>query len=116
MGPASPAAMLIFASAARQIFALPGICRAADVGRAGLRYVPRMRRLRALVGMLRRHPFASDGLLALALAAFVLSEVFTSGGYLTGSNWVYVPVALLMTLPLAWRRRAPLLVVALVMG
>jgi signal transduction histidine kinase len=108
--------MLIFASAARRIFALPGICRAADVGRARLRYVPRMPRFRALIEMLRRHPFASDGLLALALAAFVLSEVFTSGGYLTGSNWVYVPVALLMTLPLAWRRRAPLLVVALVMG
>ncbi len=66
--------------------------------------------------MIRGHPFASDGLLAVALAAFVLSEVFTSGGYLTGSNWVYVPVAVLMTLPLAWRRRAPLLVVALVMG
>jgi len=66
--------------------------------------------------MLRGHPFASDGLLGFALAAFVLSEVFTSGGYLTGSNWVYVPVAVVMTAPLAWRRRAPLLVVALVMG
>ncbi len=66
--------------------------------------------------MLRGHPFASDGLLAFALAAFVLSEVFTSGGYLTGSNWVYVPVAASMTVPLAWRRRAPLVVVVLVMG
>ena len=75
-----------------------------------------MPRIRAVVRMLRGHPFASDGLLAFALAAFVLSEVFTSGGYLTGSNWVYVPVAVVMTLPLAWRRRAPLLVVALVMG
>ncbi len=64
--------------------------------------------------MLRGHPFASDGLLAVALAAFVLSEVFTSGSYLTGSNWVYVPVAVLMTVPLALRRRAPLLVVTLV--
>jgi hypothetical protein len=108
--------MLIFVSAARQIFQLLGICRAVDVDRAGLRYVPRMPRIRALVGMVRGHPFASDGLLAVALAAFVLSEVFTSGGYLTGSNWVYVPVAVLMTVPLAWRRRAPLLVVALVMG
>ncbi len=75
-----------------------------------------MPRIRAVVRMLRGHPFASDGLLGFALAAFVLSEVFTSGGYLTGSNWVYVPVAVVMTLPLAWRRRAPLLVVALVMG
>ncbi|TML56902.1 MAG: hypothetical protein E6G18_15675 [Actinobacteria bacterium] len=73
-----------------------------------------MPRIRALFGMLRGHPFASDGLLAVALAAFVLSEVFTSGSYLTGSNWVYVPVAVLMTVPLALRRRAPLLVVTLV--
>ena len=55
-------------------------------------------------------------MLAFALAAVVLSEVFTSGGYLTGSNWVYVPVAVLMTVPLAWRRHAPLVVVVLVMG
>jgi signal transduction histidine kinase len=66
--------------------------------------------------MLRGHPFASDAVLAFGLAALVLFEVFTSGDYLTGSRWVYVPVALLMTLPLAWRRRAPLAVVALVMG
>src|SRR2546422_1978495 len=75
-----------------------------------------MARIRAVVRMLRGHPFASDALLALALAALVLSEVFTSRGYLTGSNWVYVPVAVLMTVPLAWRRRAPLVVVVLVMG
>jgi len=108
--------MLIFVSAERRIFQLPGICPAVDVDRSGLRYVPRMPRIRAVVGMLRGHPFASDGLLAFALAAFVLSEVFTSGGYLTGSNWVYVPVAASMTVPLAWRRRAPLVVVVLVMG
>ena len=66
--------------------------------------------------MLRDHPFASDALLALTIAALVLSDIFTSGGYLTGSNWVYVPVAALMTVPLPWRRRAPLVVVVLVMG
>ncbi len=75
--------MLIFVSAERRIFQLLGICRGVDVDRAGLRYVPRMPRIRALVRMVRGHPFASDGLLAVALAAFVLSEVFTSGGYLT---------------------------------
>src|SRR5206468_11567551 len=75
-----------------------------------------MPRVRAAFFMIRGHPFATDAVLASALAALVLSEVFTSGGYLSGSNWVYVPVALLMTLPLAWRRRAPLLVVVLVMG
>ncbi len=75
-----------------------------------------MPRIRAAFLMIRGHPFASDVVLAFALAVLVLSEVFTSGGYLSGSNWVYVPVAVLMTIPLAWRRRAPLLVVALVMG
>lgn len=66
--------------------------------------------------MLRGHAFAADTLLAVALAAFVLSDVFTSESYLTGSDAVYVPVALLMTVPLAWRRRAPLVVVVVVMG
>jgi signal transduction histidine kinase len=75
-----------------------------------------MTRVRTAFFMIRGHPFATDAVLASALAALVLSEVFTSGGYLTGSNWVYVPVALLMTVPLGWRRRAPLLVVVLVMG
>ena len=60
--------------------------------------------------------FAVDALLAVALAGLVLSDVFTSESYLTGSEAVYVLVALLMTLPLAWRRRAPLLVVVVVMG
>src|SRR5512133_1026432 len=75
-----------------------------------------MARVRALVRTVREHPFASDAVLAVLLAALVLSEVLTSGGYLTGSKWVYVPAGLLMTVPLAWRRRAPLVVVALVMG
>ena len=75
-----------------------------------------MPRMRAIVRMLRGHPFASDAVLAFALAVLVLSEVFTSAGYLTGSNWIYVSVALLMTVPLAWRRRNPLVAVVLVMG
>jgi signal transduction histidine kinase len=75
-----------------------------------------MERLRGIVGTVREHPFAIDAVLAAVLGVLVLSEVFTSGGYLTGSKWVYIPVALLMTVPLAWRRRAPLVVVALVMS
>jgi signal transduction histidine kinase len=66
--------------------------------------------------MIRGHPFAADAALAVALAALVVSEVLTSKEYLTGSDWVYIPVALVMTVPLAWRRRAPLVVVVLVMG
>ena len=75
-----------------------------------------MARMRAVLQVFRRHPFASDTALAFALAALALSDIFTSLGYLSGSLAVYVPVALLMTLPLAWRRRAPLAVAAVVMG
>jgi signal transduction histidine kinase len=75
-----------------------------------------MRAIRAAAQALRDHPFATDAVLAFALLVLVLSEVLTSGGYLTGSEWVYVPVALLMTLPLAWRRRSPLAVVVVVMS
>jgi signal transduction histidine kinase len=75
-----------------------------------------MPRIRAIVRTIRRHPFESDAALAFVLAVLVLSEVPTSGGYLTGSKWVYVPVGVLTTVPLAWRRRSPLIVVVLVMG
>jgi signal transduction histidine kinase len=84
-----------------------------ELGCATFREMPQ---IRAAFFMIRGHPFASDALLALGLAAFVLSEVFTSGGYLTGSQWIYVPVALVMTVALAWRRSQPLAVVVLVMG
>jgi signal transduction histidine kinase len=63
-----------------------------------------------------RHPFASDAAIAIAIAAFVLSDLWTSGDYLTGSKAIYVPAGLAMTVPLAWRRRAPLAVTAVVMG
>jgi signal transduction histidine kinase len=75
-----------------------------------------MHHLGGAVRVIRSHAFALDALLAVALAGLVLSDVFTSDSYLTGSQAVYVPVALLMTLPLAWRRHAPLVVVAVVMG
>jgi hypothetical protein len=66
--------------------------------------------------LIERHPFATDAALAVAFAALVLSDVLTSGDYLTASKAIYVPAVLLMTLPLAWRRHAPLLVAAVVMG
>ena len=75
-----------------------------------------MTRAQAVVRAFRDHPFASDAALAFGLTALVLSDVLTSGAYLSGSNWVYVPVVLLMTVPLGWRRRDPLVVVVLVMG
>jgi signal transduction histidine kinase len=112
----SSAAMPILVSAVRRIFRLRESAARLmwiELGCARFREMPR---IRAAFFVIRGHPFATDALLAFALAALVLSEVFTSEGYLTGSNWVYVPVALLMTVPLAWRRRAPLVVVVLVMG
>jgi signal transduction histidine kinase len=75
-----------------------------------------MKRFRSVRGLVERHPFASDAALAVALAGFVLSDLWTSGDYLTASKAIYVPAGLLMTLPLAWRRRAPLPVAAVVMG
>ena len=108
--------MPILVSAVRRIFRLPESAARwmwIELGCARFREMPR---IRAALFMIRGHPFASDAALAFVLAALVLSEVFTSKGYLTGSNWVYVPVAVLMTVPLAWRRRAPLVVVVLVMG
>src|SRR5205814_5442730 len=73
-------------------------------------------RLRGIVGAVRSHPFASDATLAGVLAVLALGDIYTSGNYLTGSRWIYVPAALLMTVPLAWRRIAPLPVIAVVMG
>jgi signal transduction histidine kinase len=108
--------LLIFVSAERRMFRLlESAVRLMwiELGCARFRKMPR---IRAAVRMLRGHPFASDVLLAFVLAALVLSDIFTSGGYLTGSNGVYVPVAVLMTVPLGWRRSSPLVVVVLVMG
>ncbi len=112
----SSAAMPILVSAGRRIFRLPESAARLmwiELGCATFREMPR---IRAAFFMIRGHPFATDASLAFALAALVVTEVFTSESYLTGSNWVYVPVALLMTVPLAWRRRASLVVVVLVMG
>src|ERR1043166_262806 len=72
--------------------------------------------LRKLRRGIEDHPLASDGALALALAALVLGDVFTSTDYYTASMAIYVPATLLMTLPLAFRRVAPLAVATVVMG
>ncbi len=75
-----------------------------------------MNRFHAVRRLVERHPFASDAALAVVLAALVLSDLLTSGDYYSASKATYVPAGLLMTLPLAWRRRAPLPVTAVVMG
>jgi signal transduction histidine kinase len=66
-------------------------------------------RLRAAV---RRRPLAVDVALALGLAAFVVQEILTSD--VDGPLAALIPLALLASLPVAVRRRAPLLTLALV--
>jgi signal transduction histidine kinase len=108
--------MPIFAYAVRRIFRLPESAARLMWIELGCARFREMSRIRAAFLMIRGHPFATDAVLAFALAALVVSEILTSKEYLTGSDWVYIPVALVMTVPLAWRRRAPLVVVVLVMG
>jgi signal transduction histidine kinase len=72
-----------------------------------------MRRLREVRAAVRRHPRRVDAALALLLAAFVLQETFTSD---VVASPVLVIGALAVTLPLAWRRSAPLLTTAVVMA
>ena len=66
------------------------------------------------VGSQWRRPLVVDALLALALAALVQLEIW--GSDVTVPKSLAVPVGLLMTLPLALRRRTPLAVVVVVMG
>jgi signal transduction histidine kinase len=54
----------------------------------------------------RGHPLAADTALALALAALVQWEIFTTDA--TGPKSLLVPAGLAVTVPLAWRRVAPL--------
>ena len=67
------------------------------------------------MGIARRHPLATDAAIAVLLCAFVLQDVLGPGDYFTASKAIYVPAALLTTLPLALRRRAPLTVALVVM-
>jgi signal transduction histidine kinase len=55
-----------------------------------------------------------DAILALALAAAAQAEVWS--GLLAGPKWATLPASLAYTLPLAWRRRAPLPVAVLVVA
>lgn len=66
-----------------------------------------MRRLRQLSNAAQRHWRALDAAVAVALAGLVVfGEVLSSD--VTGEPAVLVPTSLAITLPLAWRRAAPL--------
>jgi signal transduction histidine kinase len=66
-----------------------------------------MQALRAVLALPRSHPAASDAALAVVLVAAGIGEALTSPGYLTGPKWIYVPAAVAVAGPLAWRRRYP---------
>jgi signal transduction histidine kinase len=72
--------------------------------------------MRSVPRLADRHPFAADAAIAVLLTAFVQQDIWGSSDYFTASKAVYVPAALLMTLPLAFRRRAPFMVAVVVMG
>jgi signal transduction histidine kinase len=73
-----------------------------------------MDRPASIRGAARRHPSATDALLAAALAVGAQLELWTSLG--DTDRTVVALGALLLTAPLAWRRRAPLAAVAVVMA
>jgi signal transduction histidine kinase len=62
----------------------------------------------------RGHPRAADAALALLLAALVEWEILTTD--VTGPKWLLVPAGLALTVPLAWRRVAPLPALLFVMA
>ena len=84
----------------------PTIRRAADALRLLPRYVPCM----------PRKPPLADTLLAAVLAAVKLVMVATSWQIDGGSRPLTYVAALLLTVPLAWRRVAPLLSASIVFG
>jgi signal transduction histidine kinase len=63
------------------------------------------RLVRELAAAARRHPRRVDAAVAALLAALVIEEVLFSD--VSGPTAALVPVTLLATLPLAWRRTAP---------
>ena len=73
-----------------------------------------MRRLQRALAAVRGHPRVADAALAVLLAALVQWEILTTA--VTGSKWLLMPAGLAMTIPLAWRRAAPLPALLFVMA
>jgi signal transduction histidine kinase len=82
--------------------------------RTGSGTVGCMERLALLRGAARQHPYATDALLAAALAVSAQLELWTNPEM--SPRGVLALCSLLMTVPLAWRRRAPLAAVTVVMA
>ena len=73
-----------------------------------------MRRFQRARDAVRGHPRVADAALAVVLAALVQWEILTTD--VTGSKWLLMPAGLAMTIPLAWRRVAPLPALLFVMA
>ena len=82
--------------------------------RTGSGTVGCMERLAWIRGAARQHPYATDALLAAALAMSAQLELWTNPEM--SPRAVLVPCSLLIAVPLAWRRRAPLTAVSVVMA
>ena len=63
----------------------------------------------------RDHPRVVDLLIAGGCLLVLILAVLTDDGYLSGPRWAYLTAAFLMTVPLAWRRSAPLASLVMVM-
>jgi signal transduction histidine kinase len=70
--------------------------------------------LQRALDAVRGHPRVADAMLALLLAVFVQWEILTTD--VTGPRWLLVPAGLALTIPLAWRRLAPLPALLFVMA
>jgi signal transduction histidine kinase len=70
--------------------------------------------LQRALDAVRGHPRIADAALALLLAALVEWEILTTD--VTGPKWLLVPAGLALTVPLAWRRVAPLPALLFVMA
>ena len=69
-------------------------------------------RIRALP---RDHPRVVDLVIAGGCLLVLFLAVLTDDGYLSGPRWAYLTASFLMTVPLAWRRSAPLASLVIVM-
>lgn len=74
-----------------------------------------MKWLSAIRGLPRDHPRVVDLVIAGGCLLILILAVLTDDGYLSGPRWAYLTTAGSMTVPLAWRRSAPLASLVVVM-
>ena len=83
---------------------------------AGPSYLGLVMRLPAWVTRVQERPRVLDAGLAIVVLDWLLWYVVSDDGYLTGPRWAYLTASVVMTIPLALRRTAPLGVLVVVLG